>query len=305
MTPNFLVIGAAKSGTSSLDRYLSEHPQIFMPPKKEAHFFSVDDFPARFTGPGDDGMNIHTIRSWAQYQSLFNGAEEYPAVGESSVFYLYYPGTAERIARALPNVRVIILLRDPIYRAFSAYMHLIRDGRETLSFERSLRLEDYRRELHYEPMWLYKELGLYYQQVKRYMDALGRKRVKVVLFEDFTRNTVEVMQGIFKFLEVDPSVSVDTSQRINESGVPKSRWAYDFIANPRAIKELIKPLVPPTVRERFGLQLKSLMLRKETMDPIIRDELATYFSSDVEKLEVLLQQDLSMWKVHKKAPVRS
>lgn len=301
MLPNFLIVGAAKSGTSSLDRYLGQHPDVYIPPKKEAHLFSIPDFPAKFEGPGDEGMNMYTIRDRMAYQQLFDDVRNESAVGESSVFYLYYPGTAERIHGEIPGTKIIILLRNPVDRAFSAYMHLIRDARETLSFEESLALEEKRKAMHYEPMWLYRELGLYSQQVKRFLEIFGPKQVKILLFEEFVRNPEAVVRGVLQFLNVDPDVPVDTSLRINESGLPKSKWLYDFISKPNGLKEMIKPLFPDPVRERLGLRAKSMALEKVSMLPETRAELKEYFSQDILQLESLINQDLSIWT---KEPVR-
>lgn len=293
--PNFFIVGAAKSGTSSLDRYLSQHPDVFIPPKKEAHFFSTPDFPDKFEGPGDEGMNLYTIRDREQYRALFEGAEDQRAVGESSAFYLYYPGTAQRMKADVPDAKIIILLRNPVNRAFSAYMHLIRDERESLDFAESLHNEDLRKAMDYEPMWLYREVGLYAAQVQRFLDVFGPDQVKVVLFEDFVRNPEASVQDICRFLEVDPSFRVDTSLSHNESGAPASRWVYNFIAKPNGLKEALKPLFPTAVRERLGMRAKSIVLRKVAMNENERAELAQYFASDIADLADVLHHDLRAW----------
>ncbi|WDL95536.1 sulfotransferase family protein [Alicyclobacillus sp. ALC3] len=296
MLPNFLIVGAAKSGTSSLDRYLSQHPDIYIPPKKEAHYFSIPDFPPTFQGPGDEGMNQYTVRDRALYEQLFDDVQEQTAVGESSVFYLYYPGTAARIHKTIPAAKVIILLRNPVDRAYSAYTHLIRDERESMSFEDSLAQEQARHANDYEPMWLYRELGLYTEQVKRYFDVFGRDQVKVLLFEEFVREPCAHVREVLAFLGVDPDVPIDTSLTHNESGQPTSRLVYNFISKPNGLKELVKPLVPAAIRERLGLRAKSMVLKKVSMESATRAELEAYFASDIAALAELLQRDLSIWR---------
>lgn len=296
MLPNFLIVGAAKSGTSSLDRYLSQHPDVYIPPKKEAHFFSIPDFPPRFQGPGDEGMNQYTLRDRAAYEHLFDDVTGQKAVGESSVFYLYYPGTAQRIRESIPNAKIIILLRNPVDRAFSAYTHLIRDERESMSFEDSMAQEAARRAADYEPMWLYRELGRYTEQVKRYFDEFGRDQVKVLVFEEFVKNPSLYVREVLDFLGVDPDVSIDTSLTINESGKPSSRLVYNFISKPNGLKELVKPLFPAAVRERLGLRAKSMVLQKVSMDPATRAQLEAYFTDEIASLAELLQRDLHVWR---------
>lgn len=294
--PNFFIVGAAKSGTSSLDKYLGQHPDVYIPPKKEAHFYSIPDFPATFLGPGDDGMNQYTIRDQSVYNALFDDVAGEKAIGESSVFYLYYPGTAQRIYDELPDAKIIIMLRNPVDRAFSAYMHLIRDEREHVSFEESLANEEKHKQNHFEPMWYYRELGLYSEQVKRYVDLFGQKQVKVIIFEEFARNPVKGVQEVARFLGVSDDFIPDTSVRHNESGVPKSRWLYNFISRPNGLKEIVKPLFPAAVRERLGNQAKSMVLERASMSSDTRASLSAYFESDISELERLLQRDLSIWR---------
>lgn len=296
MLPNFLIVGAAKSGTSSLDYYLSQHPEVYIPPKKEAHYFSIPDFPAQFRGPGDEGMNLYTLRSREEYERLFEHVTHEKAVGESSVFYLYYPNTAERIQQEIPDVKIIMILRNPVDRAFSAYMHLIRDEREDLSFEQSLEKELVRKNSDFEPMWLYRDLGRYYLQVKRYLEVFGSSQVKVIIFEDFVKRPQAVMKEVFAFLGVDSDFLVDTSLKLNESGKVKSRWLYNFISKPNLVKEVIKPLFPQAARERLGIRAKGMVLERASIDPQLRARLFESFADDIEQLQELLQRDLGIWK---------
>src|SRR5579859_3390407 len=118
--PNFFIIGAARSGTTSLEEYLCQHPDIFITTKKESHFFAADRFPPTFKGPGDDRLNERVIRDEESYGQLFADKQGTKAIGETSVFYLCYPHSAERIAQAVPDAKIIILLREPVARAYSA-----------------------------------------------------------------------------------------------------------------------------------------------------------------------------------------
>src|SRR5438067_1876114 len=146
--PNFFIVGAARSGTTSFNRYLSQHPQVYITPRKEVHFFAAHHFPR--TGPGDEAINRRVIGEEEQYAQLFAGVAGEKAIGESSVFYLCFPGTAERIAQAVPDAKIIVLLREPVDRAYSSYMHLVRYGREHLGFEEGLSHEEERRQKGFE-----------------------------------------------------------------------------------------------------------------------------------------------------------
>jgi len=297
--PNFFIVGAARSGTTSLDRYLSQHPEIYIIPRKETHFFAVDLFPSRFTGPGDERLNERVIRDEKEYAQLFASAAGAKAIGESSVFYLCYPEAAERIAHAVPDARIIITLREPVARAYSAYMFLLRDGRETLGFEEGLSREKERKQKDFEPIWWYKELSLYYSQVKHYLEVFGTQRVKVLLYEELFANPEQVLREVFSFLGVQEDVVIDTSVRYNPAGVVKSRRLYTFLTrfvrNPNGLEKRIKSLIPRKLRMVWATKAMSMLVRPVPMDPQLQTHLRPYFVEDVAKLEELLHRNLECW----------
>ena len=298
MMPNFFIVGAARSGTTSLDRYLGQHPEIYMAPRKEVNFFTADHFPR--TGPGDERINREVIRDKNQYAQLFAGVAGDKAIGESSVFYLCYPGTAERIAQTVPNAKIIMVLRDPVDRAYSAYLHLVRNGREHLGFAEALSREEERRQKGFEPMWWYKELGRYYQQVTQYLDVFGTQRVKVLLYDELFAKPWQVLRDVFVFLGVQEDVVIDTTVHYNHGGVPKYWRLYmlldNFIAEPNALEKCIKSLVPARLRAAYANKAMSMLLRPVPMDPKVHAQLKSYFAEDVRKLEELLHRDLCHWK---------
>jgi hypothetical protein len=297
--PNFFIVGAARSGTSSLDRYLSQHPELYISPRKETHFFATDHFPPCFEGPGDERLNRRVIRDEDQYAQLFADATGAKAIGESSAFYLCFPGTAERIAQAVPDAKIMMILREPADRAYSAYIFLIRDGRESLGFVEGLRWEEERKQKGFEPMWWYKELSLYYRQVRHYLEVFGTQRVKVLLYEELFANPGQTLRDVFAFLGVKEEVVIDTSVRYNVAGVPKSRRLYTplnhFIYNPSSMEKHIKSLIPMHLRVAWASKAIGMFTRHVPMDPQVHTQLKAYFAEDVEKLENLLHRDLLCW----------
>ncbi len=301
--PNFFIVGAARSGTTSLDRYLSHHPEIFITQRKETHFFATADFPPEFTGPGDGRLNELLIRDEDEYAQLFTNARDAKAIGESSAFYLCYPHAAERIARAVPDAKIIIILREPVDRVYSSYMFVTRDSRETLGFAEGLSLEEERKRKGWEPIWWYKELSLYYQQVRHYLEVFGAEQVKVLLYDELFNNPGRVLRDVFAFLGVKEDVVVDTSVRYNLSGAPKSRKLYslldNFIYNPNPLEKRIKTFVPKNLRVVWASKLIGMVTRPVPIDTQVQAELKLSFADDVGKLEELLHRDLASWQYRK------
>jgi Sulfotransferase family len=295
--PNFFIAGAARSGTTSLSHYLVQHPEVYMPREKEVHYYAADYFPCN--GPGDERLNKIVIHDEDHYAQLFEGVMEEKAVGESSVFYLCLPGTAERIVQAVPGAKIIILLRNPVDRAYSAYLHLVRDGREPMGFAEGLQLEEERCKKGFEPLWWYKDLGLYYEQVKRYLHVFGIENVKVVVYDEFNANPEQVLHDIFVFLGVREDIAIDTSVHYNVAGIPKSRRIYSllesFTNNHSVIGKGIKSLIPMRLGEAWLNKAMSMSLRSTPMDAQIHTQLTEYFAEDIEKLEDLLCRNLSCW----------
>src|SRR5262249_30108600 len=146
--------------------------------------------------------------------------------------------------------KIIIMLRDPVEKAFSQYMHLIRDGRETLDFKAALEQEPRRIEQGYAAMWRYAESSLYAARTRRFMEEFGREQVKVILFDELVRNPTAVLRQTFEFLDVDPAVRVSHESIYNRSGVPRSRWMANLISKPNVITSIARSVLPLSVTGR-------------------------------------------------------
>lgn len=298
--PDFFIVGAARSGTTSLDRYLSQHPEIYITPHKENHFFASDFFPSSFTGPGDERLNELLIRDEEQYTQLFAHVTGAKAIGEASAFYLGIPGAAERIAQAVPDAKILITLREPVARTYSAYMMLMRDGRETLDLEDGLRLETERKQRGFEPIWWYRELSLYHKQIRHYINVFGSRQVKVLFYEELFAHPTRVLSEVFAFLGVKEDVPINTSVRYNVSGVPKSRRLYtlldNFIYNPGFLEKRVKVLVPKHLRVAWASKIIGMSVERVTMNPQQQAQLKASFAEDVGELKELLHRDLLWWQ---------
>jgi hypothetical protein len=300
MFPNFIIIGAAKSGTSSLYYYLSQHPQVYTSLIKGPAFFAFEEGQkVRVYGPGDQAVfDRFVVTDRAAYQALFRGVRNEKAVGEGTVLYLYSPMAPTRIKRYIPEAKLIVCLRNPVDRAYSSYLHLKRDGRERLpSFKVALEAEEERVKANWQHLWHYTRLGFYHDQLKRYYDLFHPDQIGVYIFDDFKANPTKFVQDIFRFLEVDCTFVPDMSIKRNISGMPKSRTLHTFLTRPNALTTVLRQCIPRTPRLHWWATAMKLNLvrGKSELTPDIRAQLTELYRGDIIKLELLIQRDLSAW----------
>jgi len=297
--PNFLIVGAQKSGTTSIYNYLKQHNEIYMPERlKEPKFFVSPIFEKNDSNqPLWSHFMQNTMFSWQDYIKLFEKVQEEKAIGESSVTYLYYYKRATKsIKEYLGNIKIIISLRNPVDRAFSAYMHLRRDSRENMTFEKALKEGD-KREKNYPPIYHYTSIGFYYNQVKAYLDNFTQ--VKIYLFDDLKKDTISLVKDMYEFLGVDNSFTPDVSIRYNISGIPKNKFIHKFLREPNILKNLVKPviqnLIPQEEKRKMIEKIKMKNLQKPQMKPETREYLKNLYKEDILKLQDLIKRDLNSW----------
>lgn len=309
--PDFIVVGANKGGTTSLYHYLKQHPEVYLSPIKEPHFFSKDIDTTLFSKAfaqnklqdidayvhGDLATEYHAafVREWQHYRLLFKNAVNEKAIGELSTSYLYSEVAAKEIYNALGDIKIIIALRNPVERAFSHYrMNLYTGNSNIFSFSEALQ-ED---RLHIPKVWgnanLYLELGLYYVQVKRYLDTFSAANIKIIFTEDLKSNADVVITDLYTFIGVDNSFKPDTSVRYNEVYTPKYK-NLTWLLNVSGIRPLAKKISSGRMKE---LGIKLLYRNKEDKGQITASEkafLIDFYKDDVQKLSQLLHKDLSHW----------
>ncbi len=296
--PQFLIIGAQKAGSTALSAYLEQHPGVFVPLRKESSYFAFGESTFCYKGPRDEYANRDFVQNWADYLKLFDGAKPSQITGEASVLYLYQPGTAERIHERLPRAKLVVMLRNPVDRAYSAFMHLRRDGREKDSdFAASLRCEDERTSQDWELLWRYRGGGMYAQQLERFLRVFPREQIFVGLTEDMKADPPKFIRQVLAFIGADPDVQIDTSFRMNESGLARTKWLNHVLNKPLWIKNGLKQILPLTWARRVKGRLQGFNLEKAPeLDPTVRQELRQYFRPEIERLEQLIDRDLSVWK---------
>lgn len=297
--PNFLIVGAAKCGTSSLHQYLDQHPDIFMSQVKEPRFITsqVNHFP--LNGPEDHKVESWYVKQYDDYVKLFEEAEGYTAIGESSADTLYfYQKSIPVIKQYLGDPKIVILLRDPVKRAFSAYQHLVRDLRETVSFEEGLAEEPDRIKNNWELIYHYTAASMYYESVKAFQENFTS--VKIILNEDQVKRPLQTTHDLFRFLEVDPDYDINTEIKYNVSGKPKSQWLHRFFFEENRVRKLARPIARKlfsfTTRQKISQKIQEKNLTRMTINPEIKKRLQLLFAKDIASLEGLLNRDLSGWK---------
>lgn len=300
--PNFLIIGAGKSGTTALYHYLKQHPQIYMSPMKEPKFFAFEGQQLNFQGPSGDKVNRTAITDIEAYRALFQGVLDEVAVGEASPEYLHNPRAPERIRHHIPNAKLVAILRNPVDRAYAGYLMQVREGRETFSdFGRALQEEETR--IHNN--WTfghYVSGGFYYAQLKRYFDTFNRDQIRVYLNEDLSTDAPDLLREVFQFLGVDETFLPDLSVRYNVSGIPKNKVLHALMLGLNPIKPVLKTLLPSglgtSLRDRYTdirARYFEHNLVKPQLSPELRQQLIKTYREDILKLQDLIQRDLSKW----------
>lgn len=300
-TPNFLIIGAAKSGTTALWHYLNQHPQIYMSPRKHTRFFAFEVEDPGFRGPAPREPSIpYAIADIEAYHALFEGVADETAIGEASHSYLYQPKASRRILSYAPDMKLIAMLRNPAERAFSHYRQMVRDGREPHDdFVCALREEEVRIRDYWWPDFHYVQIGLYHAQLKRYFDLFERGQIKIYLYEDLKSDPHAVLQDIFRFLEVDQGFDPKATIRYNASGIPKNKTFHLLLQKLRRVRPVVERLAPKSEYQRLlriGSKLHNQNLSKAQLSSEVRKEVVNrYFRKDILQLQHLIQRDLSTW----------
>jgi hypothetical protein len=271
--PNFLVIGAAKGGTTSLHHYLRQHPEIYLTPVKETNFFWTE---ARREGR-------KTVRTLAEYERLFDDAGTRKAVGEISPQYLNSADAARRIRRDLPGVRLVVSLRNPAERAWSDYLGRVRILRETGTFAEAIR-----------PGRPCLESGFYFARLKRYYERFPRERIHVMLYEDFAADPRAALRALFTFLGVDPDAAIDTAKRHNRAAMPRSALLN------RALWPSVVATQSLVPRRWRGTGILAALLSKTyrpapPLSPELRRRLREIYRDDITATAELTGRDLSRW----------
>jgi hypothetical protein len=291
--PNFFIVGAPRCGTTAMYEYLRQHPDVFMPYRKEPVYF------------GSDLTRRQPPMTEAEYLALFRPGAGRHRLGEASVWYLYSQTAPAEIAAFSHDPRIIIMLRNPVDMMYSLHSQLFFSANEDLAdFGDAIAAEADRREGRRLPPRArrpeglqYRACGRYASHVRRYLDAFGRDAVHVIIYDDFSADAAASYRRTLEFLGVDASFRADLSI-VNRSKAPRSRWLQQLTYAPWFMRTTAR--LPKPVNHVIRRSLKRMNFKEQprmVLDPALRAALTLEMAPDVAELGELLGRDLSSWSV--------
>lgn len=295
-TPNFFIVGAPKCGTTSLSRYLTEHPDIFFSHPKEPLFF------------GSDLDHKWKKFDLDQYISLFDEASTEKCIGEGSVWNLYSEKAAEEIKAFEPDAKIIVMLRDPVGLISSLHRQFLVSGNETIrDCDEALAAEPARREgekisrrAHFPAGLLYTDVARFADQVERYLNAFDRDRVHIILYDDLKEDTESVYDDVLQFLEVDDSFTPDLAVhgKGNQKQTTQSGAIDSLLNSPPRFLDRTYGMIPRPVRSFARKKISRWNYRKVERTDISAEMAANVKSKlheEFERLSEVIDRDVTDW----------
>lgn len=287
---DFMIIGTQKAGSSSLHYYLSQHPDIYLPPLKDVQFFERDEYYREL----DDVL-----------KAIYKGVNDEKLIGGSDVNLLYFYHTAERLYKYNPNMKLIAILRNPIDRAYSAYWAAVRDGFESCkTFEEAISLEMDRRKgsLRERGILTYLEHGHYDEQLGYYYTVFPKEQIYVMLLEDLKDNPEQTIKDLLTWLGVKPDLTnISLSKKSNVSSLSKVPWLQKLFTKETFLSKTYRKL-PPSLRiliyERIYLTFREINSKPYKYPPMsikTRKKLINYYEPHIKRLSNMLNRDLTHW----------
>ena len=299
--PDVLIMGAPKAGTTALHAALARHPEIYASPVKEPKYYMCADAPPpAYCGPGDAHSQQEWIWRRADYAALFAAAPENTIRLESTPFYLYLPSARQRIAEELPDAKLVVIVRDPIDRAYSNWMHLWVDGLEPLGdFVDAWHAEDARVDAGWAPFWHYQRMGRYGEQLRDLFNRVDRDRVLVLRYWQLVSQPTETLNRVARFLGIAED-QIDTVPPDNSRPFVEPGWRTAVIGQVIRTGAAAGQLLPPQVWRRASQPLLSVLQhggpqKRPKLSVEQRTALLDDCAADIAVLEEVLGESFQDW----------
>lgn len=277
-----------------MHHFLGRHPEIFICPVNEPNFFAVRDGGLPRAGPGMEWLERRSLCDEGAYRRSFDGAKGERAIGEVSPRYMATPGTAERIASVLPEVKLVAILRQPAERAFSSFVSLRRDGIEPLADLRLAIRDEPRRLAEGWGLGRYTETGRYAQHLEPYFEHFPRDHIRVYLHDDLQEDPRGLFADLFEFLGVSRDVELGDLPRLNPTGEIRNSLLGVAWRRTHWLRGKVGDFVPTRLRDPVFERIMGTTVKPE-FPPELRAELTERFRPDIDRLQELLGRDLSHW----------
>jgi len=296
--PNFLVVGAARSGTTGLVEGLRSHPRVFVTDPKEPHFFALHETGAHFTAPGDQHtINRVAVTERQAYLDLYPQVHDYLALGDASVSTLYYAETAvPAVLEMNPDMKLVVMLREPVARAFSSHQYMRARGLEPVEdFLDAVALEEERKRAGWHHIWHYTAMSHYSDSLRILYSAFPREQVGVWFYDDLSSDYEATVSQILRFLEV-PHIEGEASgiPRVNVSGQPKYAALHKAISVATA-NERLRSFVKSRTSYRLRERVRRAALRSDPLPAEAQHKLGPQFQTDLVKLRELIDGPAPRW----------
>ncbi|MES1216011.1 MAG: sulfotransferase, partial [Bacteroidota bacterium] len=289
--PNFFIVGAPKCGTTAMNDYLDQHPDIFMAPK-EIHFFGQD-------------LKTRVKISEAEYLQNFQAAGDSKIIGEASVWYLYSTTSAEEIKQFSPEAKILIMLRNPVEVIQSLHSQNLFDGNEdVLDFEKAISLDEKRKRrehlsdsLDFFEMPTYRDTALFSKQVERYLKVFGKSNVHIILYDDFKADPQKMFKETLQFLGVSDFANIQFNV-VNPNKQIQNFYLHRLVKKPpQNLKKIARIIIPSrklrhsVMTNFFKWNIKKEKRKKANTEVV--EELKEYFAVDINLLSKIIERDLS------------
>lgn len=289
--PNFFIVGSPKSGTTSLYKYLSEHPNVFMSPKKGPHYFASD-------------LKHHNrVKNKKDYLNLFKDkTKKHFAVGEASVLYLCSKKAIKKIAKTIPNTKIIIILRNPVEALQSWHAEMVwsrLENNENLEKAWSSSISISNKGKNYNVKLDYKNIFKYGEQVSKVFKYFKKENVMIIHYEDYTNSTKKTFKDINNFLNI-PHYELKTYDRYNTYKKYKYKFLQDFLTHPPVIMlQLLKYFKVTFGIKKIGVFKKILKLntfnpKKPDISDSLKQAIRKNYNDDINELSKILETDFNI-----------